>query len=858
MRTVARVAAAHATKHEHAAWDCSSVPRRLATLIQHFRRHLNEKDVQEDCILALHSLLKVPAVALMLPCGDTSKRALHEIEQAGAEIAIVAETSFRDSPRMLYVLKAKQVTTQSPVEQLQNLLEVAAAATLHLKPAEGPWLWALHEPDVSAALLICEALDDTETCFWRALRSLRILSPVCLVEQLRHVRDQYAPCTTYILAWMSLYAQGMWPLLCFCVPFAFIFNEKPELLGASSWEFYTLQVVVILWAVVMIGQIRSRARFLDSYEAGKGNGAMVDGDEISPTSKHVLQKIMSRTGSGDVFAAPVNLIRNPDYQKATHPKIWAAWCVVLSGVAGMLCLTLAVLFLLFTMELKFLLIYEWGDCYKLGCRDPSFKHGFAGTLSMIACDILMALLIAVATGELCKAFARQIAKNWNFHSMILRLFVEHFMAISIDMVATIGVFAYLAFSFLPEWEETPETEWWDSAGCVDFWDFQVCQALRSCAPDDPVCCAGTLFCARSKLSFHQRWDLFEAWLGGLFVVAPFVEVLMEFIVPLVAYVIYAQVQISRGGSDAEEDRKRAGACCCRCLQGLGRLLAFIFVLDGGVLGLRYIFEGFPFRPPKIIEQMTSKAFGPLCLVCSREMEWTGAETSDGRGWTCRHHDVCRSSSANKGPYRWHCKKCHIDICEDCHPQGATMVYGLFGPLDQRLLRQMEPLSELKLVKMNFLILVMFAPMNPIGLIPQMFARQLDLRSRLPKLLMVRRRNFPDDNRLAHTSQTMFCLLILPLVSIWHTGLTLVSANPELHMRQSEILFAWLSAALAVALLALLVQWLIARCHFGKTPPHGELKVPASRVLGKEDQDVTSPQQRGPSFVHLSPDPDYIS
>ena len=191
-----------------------------------------------------------------------------------------------------------------------------------------------------------------------------------------------------------------------------------------------------------------------------------------------------------------------------------------------------------------------------------------------------------------------------------------------------------------------------------------------------------------------------------------------------------------------------------------------------------------------------------------------------------------------------------------------MVYGLFGPLDQRLLRQMEPLSELKLVKMNFLILVMplglcsrsiarspsqplpwiqsarFAPMNPIGLLPQMFARQLDLRSRLPKLLMVRRRNFPDDNRLAHTSQTMFCLLILPLVSIWHTGtgfsrdedglcllgypagLTLVSANPELHMRQSEILLAWLGAALVVALLALLGQWLIARCHFGQTPPHG--------------------------------------
>ena len=74
-----------AASQEHAAWDSSSVPRRLATWIRHFRRHLNEKDlsdrlrgtsfpcrgaefsqdVQEDCILALHSLLKVPAVALI-------------------------------------------------------------------------------------------------------------------------------------------------------------------------------------------------------------------------------------------------------------------------------------------------------------------------------------------------------------------------------------------------------------------------------------------------------------------------------------------------------------------------------------------------------------------------------------------------------------------------------------------------------------------------------------------------------------------------------------------------------------------------------------------------------------------------
>ena len=41
-----------------------------------------------------------------------------------------------------------------------------------------------------------------------------------------------------------------------------------------------------------------------------------------------------------------------------------------------------------------------------------------------------------------------------------------------------------------------------------------------------------------------------------------------------------------------------------------------------------------------------------------------------------------------------------------HPQGATTIGGLFGPLDQRLLRPMDPLDELKLLKLNFLVMVL--------------------------------------------------------------------------------------------------------------------------------------------------------
>lgn len=55
-------------------------------------------------------------------------------------------------------------------------------------------------------------------------------------------------------------------------------------------------------------------------------------------------------------------------------------------------------------------IFNWGDCFRLGCIGPEEVHGFGGLLSMIGTDILLALLINVATGELCKAFAFHIAK----------------------------------------------------------------------------------------------------------------------------------------------------------------------------------------------------------------------------------------------------------------------------------------------------------------------------------------------------------------------------------------------------------------------------------------------------------------
>eukprot|EP00913_Durusdinium_trenchii_P029745 g27876.t1 len=166
--------------------------------------------------------------------------------------------------------------------------------------------------------------------------------------------------------------------------------------------------------------------------------------------------------------------------------------------------------------------------------------------------------------------------------------------------------------------------------------------MVGCDPTDTVCCSGTLFCARAKTPVQQRQSLFNAWLGGLFMVAPFVDVLMQFIVPLLTY--YIHLKADRILSDEERAVKKSDLQYMslrstlrigqnfwteivlqrNCL-GFGRLLAFIFVLDGGVMGLPYVWRGYPFKAPHIEmeadDDNARKALGPVCGNCKKDMHW---------------------------------------------------------------------------------------------------------------------------------------------------------------------------------------------------------------------------------------------
>ncbi|CAK9062348.1 unnamed protein product [Durusdinium trenchii] len=797
---------------EHAAWDCSSVPSRVASLLRHWIKHL-DGDKGDECLVAMCSLVKVPAVALMLPSPvtDQTRRALEKVADAGIELLAAAETSLWDMPRMLYVLRLREAKLHSPVSQLQGLLEDVAEATLSVKPKIGPWLWPLHEPDVSAALLVCDAMTDDEHWAMRFIRAFRILPPIHIKEQQSHIREQYSASTTYVFAWSEVYVQGLWALLIVALPTALALNERPWKLGWESWQFYLLQALVLVWTMIMAALSRSRRAFIQDGSVGARSETAFSWKKMAHTRRAKLCKMLAQTGAGNEFAEVVNLRQNPDHWHMEHPKTWTVLSVIVTVLASSLCLCMAGFFLLIVMEIKMVLIFNWGDCFRLGCIGPEEVHGFGGLLSMIATDILLALLINVATGELCKAFAFQIAKFWNFKDMRHRLFCFHMTGALIDGLAAIGVFSFLAFAFLPEWEETLATSWDDASMCQEFFDYKVCHAMVGCDPTDTVCCSGTLFCARAKTPVQQRQSLFNAWLGGLFMVAPFVDVLMQFIVPLLTY--YIHLKADRILSDEERAVKKR-SCCCGCLEGFGRLLAFIFVLDGGVMGLPYVWRGYPFKAPHIEmeadDDNARKALGPVCGNCKKDMHWKQSQES----WICRYHRNCLSTHETHGEKRWRCNECEQSICGQCHPLGAASLNHLFGPLDQRLLRPFNPIDELKMLKMNFMIVVMFAPVNPWGLIAQLLARLFDLHSRLSKLLIVRRRDSPMDNALAHISQKVFGHIILPFCAIWHIGLALISYNTDLYKYQHSVLVViWFGSALALAGIALLIQVLAFKGYY---------------------------------------------
>lgn len=789
---------------------------------------------------------KPPSLALLLPLpqgraaqvirGET----LQILIEQGVEVEACAETSYFGSLCQLYVLR-RRCDCCSPASQLLELSKLVAEATVDIRPTVGPWMWPVHDSDVGAALTVSFHLQHTGKFPWRWMRWLHILDPPGSLEEMRKIRDQYGPATSYVFAWVKLYTHGLWML---SVPVS-VFSMLAMLHASVK---YVTQASLIVWALIMCAVAGTQQIFLLDCNFRHRTMQLQSSALTSP-----LRAVVSRAKFGGLHGTIVTLRKNPEYMEHRCRWPWYVFSAVVTSLTIFLFMCFSFALMVTVLCFKIWLIYDWGECHKLNCAGPELKYGLTGVLASVGVDIMTALLLNVLTGEACKSAAYHLSKLWNFETMKSRQYMQALVSLLIDVIATVGMFVLLAFWFLPAWEMPAQEVLDPRVMCKGYNTYEMCRKISGCKDNHQFCCSGTVECARAVLPLQQREMVFHAWLTGLFIVVPFVDILVQVIIP-------SLTSCFRSHAD---DRCRCCCMCCRCCSPLARLLAVIFVLDIEVTGLSYIWNGRIFKKTKPCEP-------PIARRESRE-ELNEPVPQD-RG-SQGEEDLLPPSSSDAVVILRLSKARHAEA--DAHMREAAGRFDLInaskdrsnstfsvgqrsggggaggpslaerfenvdGPLDQVHLRPWDAVDELIPLKIRFLCIVLFAPLQPYGLIPNVFAAVLDMHLKLPKLLLLKRRNFPLELAVAHVTQNIFTGMVLPIGIVWHLGLVMVSQNKELYQANiNVVLGSWLGASAVLSVLVLCF------CRFLKRKLH-------KLIMGERGLEWRKNMMN--AYVVTSPDP----
>lgn len=780
--------------------------------------------------------MKLPFLAVLLP-REHDKEALKifkSLSKEGVGIEVAAHTTYLNCPRTLWVLDWETLDkedTVTPAKYLNRLVHLISEQTQEIRPDYGPWMWPLNDSEVCSAIALSQFMDPKSACWQKALWAIRILPPKHGSILARCIMEHYGRETSYVFAWDNLFARGLWALALPMLVFG-LANAGPKTPGVESIPWYVMQIFTLIWGLCLIAFGSSRRSVIScgaglrqpqkllpptldtaepaepaedvqstkkgSEEQGVADAAaggvvqdislpnqmesqvvQIAGDSHPQPSQSVssqpqtdanklkgkikgkqldprkmmevkagyqsvdtkrMAEVFAAGGQGEAGGSgsePMLDYRlNPEYKPENAPVKRFILAAAVTTCALILFLSLAALVLSLLLQLKSYLIFEWGECIRLHCDNAGKKWGISAVFVDISVDILMALVFIVGLGEACKALSFQLARIWNFKKMRGRTTVQTLLSLWIEVMAKVGLFTLLAFILLPSWSEDsvngstllPEEV------CSGQVDYDFCRAVGNCDKSgDPYCCSGTLSCAHQMLPFSARRSLFENWLVGPFVVAPFVDLIPAVLAPILADHL-ADL------ADAGAKSFCAKCCCCAC-GWLARFLAFIFVLDGEVTGIRYVCLGTTFTEPK--------AF-------------------------------------------------HTDAEDESGEEEAADY--LEGALEQAVLRPWDAMEELKELKLNLLFVLLFAPLKPILVLPTLLARLLEVRAKLQKLFLVKRRNIPRDARLVHRPQEIFAVVAVQAACFWHIGLALTAYNSELYTWTTAGLTAvWLPGGLVVSI-----------------------------------------------------------
>eukprot|EP00929_Paragymnodinium_shiwhaense_P040092 TRINITY_DN2095_c0_g1_i2.p1 TRINITY_DN2095_c0_g1~~TRINITY_DN2095_c0_g1_i2.p1 ORF type:complete len:701 (-),score=101.57 TRINITY_DN2095_c0_g1_i2:494-2596(-) len=480
------------------------------------------------------------------------------------EVNLDASLCFGGSPRRLRLLRVAgdHSTRQAPSVQIMTMYTVIEThlGSKMYKADDGPWMWPLHTPKVQRALALApfSALtnagdDQNPRPLWkRALTSVNILRHSQKGQLLTVLKENYGPSVAYLFARTEFFTQKLW-LLTPILVIGDAIDANPTKGDDAVIMWQVMKALVLLWGIYSAVDGGSANDIVGSTGATGSTSAAIDLEEHHHQANHLHDKSLDSVGV---------LSRIVCYG---GPLLFAFMFTVVFTIFGV-------------TQLIVFIVYIWGDCVTMGCKDPAIKRGFAGFLAEVGADILLAILLELlhTVGNL---IAQKIACLSNHELRRDREFQHEMVAIMLAALDRLGTFSIMAFFFVPQWEQTQGNL---EADCSDL-----------------LFGNSDLFCLQRRMSTQTRRELFMLMFKGPFMVAPFVGIVVKVIVPFVGRHL-----------DEAAETVHCG-CMNRCTDFIPHLLGLILYYDGGhVGGFNYVLHGWQYtdiKPEKPIQDKQDEA-----------------------------------------------------------------------------------------------------------------------------------------------------------------------------------------------------------------------------------------------------------
>ncbi|CAE8622078.1 unnamed protein product [Polarella glacialis] len=268
----------------------------------------------------------------------------------------------------------------------------------------------------------------------------------------------------------------------------------------------------------------------------------------------------------------------------------------------------------------------------------------------------------------------------------------------------------------------------------------------------------SIACLRLRLPFKRRQDIFESLMVGPFLISPFMKIFVRTGVPLL---IRNWEFLSRQLFGKGLMRKVTNT--------LTRLLLAMFVSDWTKLGgIRFLWRGWPFE---VIAFKDNEAAG----------KWQEESMPMQHCFSC--FTCCKKPSAVQKP--------------------EMMVE---STLRHYVRKVFDPKDELLELAESFMQMAFFGQVLPMGVLCVLLAQFLETKADLAKMLLVRRRSFPEPDGVPRATQSAFACAVLLAAVAWSVGLSLLTYNRDLWRWSLELQWLVLLSVLLGFFLSGLLAW----------------------------------------------------